>query len=79
MEREYDSQYLQRVLGLAVEDEQDENVKELIDWIIGRLNQSYPDGDVDFGTMARLAKDIRIAHVVQKIPNLIEVLEYYWS
>jgi len=56
----YDSQYLQRMIRLTAEDmleNDDKATSEMIVYIADRLNQSYPDGDVDRETIEQIMRE----------------------
>lgn len=75
--KEYDSQYLQRAIEQSLDDLENEDERAVAEWILSRLNQSHPDGDVDKQTVINLASDPRIRESAINI-NLDDFINYLW-
>lgn len=76
--RELDSQYLQRQLELVIEDLDNPAEIAVVEYIVSRLNQSYPDGDVDKEILTQFIKESQIRREVNKIKDLKGFIDYLW-
>jgi len=57
--KKLDSQHVQRSLGIIIDDmksgpKEERKVIPALQWLMDRLNQSYPDGDID----SKIVKDL---------------------
>lgn len=77
-QKSYDSQYFQRHLRQALDDFDNVTEGKLAEYIITRLNQSYPDGDITKQDLYDIAKEPQIRKTALKA-DYREFIDYVWE
>lgn len=79
MEQEsYDSEYFQDRLKFGMDDLDDQAEGKLANYLITRLNQSYPDGDITKQDLYDIAQEPQIRDVALKA-DYRKLIDYIWE
>jgi hypothetical protein len=80
--KKLDSQHVQRGIGLIIDDmksgpKEERKVIPTLQWLTDRLNQSYPDGDIDAKIVKEILTEPEGRKLVKKSGwSLLDIIDY---